>query len=336
MLYADDRRIGDHGIGRFARNVLAALEFRPISLQSDPDSPLDPWLLARALAKLTRKDVFFSPGYNPPLYCVAPFVITLHDLNHIDRDENSSRLKRLYYSTVVKRACHLSAHILTVSEFSRRRILEWSGVPPEKVVNVGCGVGEDFRTDAAPYPLPFPYLLCVSNRRGHKNEARQVEAFSKSGLASQMRMVFTGDPTAELADCIERNGVTQSVHFVGLVPDCELPALYHSAVALVFASLYEGFGLPVLEAMACGTPVITSNTSALPEIAGDAALLVDPTSVEQISQAMAQAVTDSSLRQQMRIKGLARAAQFSWSNTGGKVQRLLLSVSAQESGVSSR
>ncbi len=327
MIYADHRRIGDHGIGRFSRHVLAALHYCPIPLATDPDSPLDPWRLTRALSKLTHRDIFFSPGYNPPLYCAAPFVITLHDLNHFDRPENSSRLKRLYYATVVKRACHSSASIFTVSAFSRKRIIEWSGVPPEKVVNVGCGVGPEYHPGVAPYKLSFPYLLCVSNRRGHKNEFRTVEAFARASLDTGIRLVFTGEPTSELADCIERNQVTHRVHFTGLVPDAQLPSLYRSAEALLFVSLYEGFGLPVLEAMACGTPVVTSNTSALPEVAGNSALLVDPTSVGQIADAIECILDDTSLRDRLRKMGLQQAAHFSWENTIISVQEVLSKIS---------
>ena len=323
MIYADQRRIGDHGIGRFAREVLAHLNYRPIPLVSDPDSPLDSWRLTRALSGLTRNDLFFSPGYNPPLSCPAPFIFTIHDLNHLDRKENSSPLKRLFYATIVMRATHRASKVLTVSEFSRGRIIEWSGVSPEKVVNVRCGVGPEYHPDVAPYELPFPYLVCVSNRKLHKNEFRQVEAFSKSGLSNDIRLVFTGEPTTELVNCIERNHVTQSVHFVGRVPEANLPSLYRSAAALVFVSLYEGFGLPVLEAMACGTPVVTSNTSALPEVAGDAALLVDPTSVEQIAHAMKCIMDDTSLRKRLRETGLQQAARFSWENTITSVQEVI-------------
>jgi len=323
MIYADQRRIGDHGIGRFAREVLAHLNYRPIPLVSDPDSPLDSWRLTRALSGLTRNDLFFSPGYNPPLSCPAPFIFTIHDLNHLDRKENSSPLKRLFYATIVMRATQRASKVLTVSEFSRGRIIEWSGVSPEKVVNVRCGVGPEYHPDVAPYELPFPYLVCVSNRKLHKNEFRQVEAFSKSGLSDDIKLVFTGEPTTELVNCIERNHVTQSVHFVGRVPEANLPSLYRSAAALVFVSLYEGFGLPVLEAMACGTPVVTSNTSALPEVAGDAALLVDPTSVEQIAHAMKCIMDDTSLRKRLRETGLQQAARFSWENTITSVQEVI-------------
>jgi glycosyltransferase involved in cell wall biosynthesis len=123
--------------------------------------------------------------------------------------------------------------------------------------------------------------------------------------------------------------VTLNVHFVGLVPEANLPSLYRSAEALVFPSLYEGFGLPLLEAMACGTPVVTANVTAMPEIAGDAAVLVDPTSVEQIADAIRQIASDTSLRGRLREKGLTRAAQFSWARTAARVHRLLVADETQ-------
>jgi glycosyltransferase involved in cell wall biosynthesis len=122
---------------------------------------------------------------------------------------------------------------------------------------------------------------------------------------------------------MERHHVTSRVRFMGAVPDSKLPSLYRGAEALIFPSLYEGFGLPPLEAMACGTPVVTSNVTAMPEVAGDAALLVDPTSVEQIAEAMKRIVSDTALRHQLRAKGLLRAAQFPWANTAAMVQELL-------------
>lgn len=323
MIYADQRWIGNHGIGRFARHVLAGLDYRPVPLASHPAAPLDAWRLTRALGELTRNDLFFSPGYNSPLFCASPFVLTIHDLNHIYRTENSSPFKRLYYATVLKQACHRAAGILTVSEFTFGQIVEWSGVPPEKVFNVRCGVDPAYHPRVGPYELPFPYLLCVSNRKRHKNEFRVVEAFARAGVAAEIHLVFTGQPTADLAHCIKRHSVTPRVDFVGVVPEAKLPSLYQGAEALVFPSLYEGFGLPLLEAMACGTPAVTSSTTAMPETAGGAALLVDPTSVEQIAAAMEQIVSDTALRGQLREKGLARAAQFSWKSTATRVHELL-------------
>ena len=326
MIYADQRWIGNHGIGRFARKVLAGLDYRPVPLSGHPAAPLDAWRLARALGNLTANDLFFSPGYNTPLFCASPFVFTICDLCHIYCPEISSPLIRLYYATVMKRACRRATSILTISEFTRAQIVEWAGVSPDKVCNVGCGVDASFGPEGDFYGLPFPYFLSVSNRKRHKNEVRVVEAFANAGLDADMHLVFTGNPTAELADCVERHRVSPRVHFTGMVPEEKLPSLYRGAEALVFPSLYEGFGLPLLEAMACGIPVITANTTALPEVAGGAALLVDPTSVEQIAEAMERIVTDGSLRLQLRDKGIARAAQFSWTKTVSKVREALVGM----------
>jgi len=323
MLYADQRWIGDHGIGRFARQVLMGLEYAPVALTSHPASPLDPLRLSRALGKLTKRDLFYSPGYNSPLFSKAPFVFSVMDMNHLDSPEIVTFSKRVYYATVMQRACRLARKIVTISEFSKRRIVEWSGVPAEKVINVSCGVDGSFHPGVAPYEMPYPYLLCVSNRKPHKNEFRTVEGFARSGVASEIHFVFTGNPTAELTSCIESNGVADRIHFAGLVPDVQLPSLYKSARALVFASRYEGFGLPVVEAMACGTPVVTSNVAAMPEVAGDAGLLVDPNSVEEIGDAIQRVVRDETLHRQLSEKGIAQASLFSWAKTAADVHALI-------------
>jgi len=215
------------------------------------------------------------------------------------------------------------AQILTGSEFTRSQIIEWAAVPEDRVWNVGCGVGAAYRPGEQSDRLPFPYLLCVSNRKRHKNEFRVVDAFATSSLAEQLHLVFTGNPTRELREFIEQHHVTREVYFAGTIPEEKLPSLYGGAQALIFPSLYEGFGLPLLEAMACGTPVLTSNVTAMPEVAGDAALLVDPTSVEEISVAMRKIVSDSSLREQLQRKGRERAGQFTWSNTARRVRERL-------------
>ena len=323
MIYADQRWIGDHGIGRFARRVLAGLDYRPIPLSSHPAAPLDSWYLACALRGLGRNDLFFSPGYNTPLFCTAPFIFAIHDLSHIHCPENSSLPIRVYYSTVMKRACRRAAKILTVSDFTRQQVIDWARIPPGKIVNVGCGVDSAYCPSDETYGLPFPYLLCVGNRKRHKNEFRVVSAFAQADLNRRIHLVFTGNATSDLRRHIESNQLNSRVDFVGIVPESRFPALYRGAEAMVFPSLYEGFGLPVLEAMACGTPVVTSNVTAMPEVAGDAAILVDPISVEQIAGAMGSIVNDAELRQQLRSKGLMRASQYSWEGTMAKTLELI-------------
>lgn len=326
MIYADQRWIGNHGIGRFAREVLAGFEYAPIPLATHPAAPLDAWRLTRALRKASPKDCFFSPGYNTPLSCPCPFVFTIHDLSHVYCPENTSPAIQLYYATIMKGACRRASKIFTVSEFTRSQIVEWSGVNKEKVFNVGCGVDPAYRPEGGVYGLPCPYLLCVSNRKRHKNEFRMVEAFGRANIDKKIQLVFTGEPTKELSAFIASQGLTNRVNFVGIVPEERLPTLYRGTIALIFASLYEGFGLPLLEAMACGTPVVTSNVTAMPEVAGGAAMVVDPKSIDQISKAMSQVVTDSSLRRQLREKGLVRAAEFSWTATVGRVIELLAAL----------
>jgi glycosyltransferase involved in cell wall biosynthesis len=328
MIYADQRWIGNHGIGRFARNVLGGIDYRPVPLDGHPASALDSYRLSRAIRKLKQDDVFYSPGYNAPLSCPASFVFTIHDLSHVYCPENSSALIQFYYATILKRACRQAAAILTVSEFTRAQIVAWSGVQPGKVLNVGCGVDPSYVPEGDRYGLSFPYLLCVSNRKRHKNEFRVVEAFARSGIAPAVKLVFSGSGAAGIAAHISEHGLTGNVHFAGTVEESRLPSLYRGATALLFPSLYEGFGLPIVEAMACGTPVITSNVTAMPEIAGDAASLVDPTSVVEIATAISRLMGDASLRAELRAKGLARAATFSWSKTVNAVRDVLKDHSA--------
>lgn len=327
-IYYDKRWEGDHGIGRFARNVVTS-DMRPLDLQGSPSSPADSLVLTLALLNVQKGTVFFSPGYNAPLFLRVPFVFTVCDLNHIDRPENSSIAKRIYYALVLKKACHRASYILTISEFSKRRIVEWSGVSPEKVVNVSVGIDSRYRPDVVPYDPGYRYLLCVSNRKEHKNDLRVIESFARVDIP-EMHLLFTGNSTPGLKAYASKFGLDRTVHFLGRVPETELPSVYTGATALVFPSLYEGFGLPVIEAMACGTPVVTSNTTSLPEAAGDAALLVDPESVEEISAAITRLVNDSILVQDLRFKGLKQAARFSWKSTADKVHRVLEGVSGAQ------
>lgn len=333
MLYADQRWIGDHGIGRFARHVLKALDYEAVPLRSNPAAPFDSWYLSRALANLNSGDIFFSPGYNTPLFCRAPFVFTIHDLSHVYCPENGSRMIHLYYATIVKRACQNAARILTVSESTRRQIVEWAGVGEDKVFNVACGVDAAYRPGLEIYDLPFPYFLCVSNRKRHKNEFRLVEAFARAAPDENIHLVFTGDVDTKLFRRIQELGVRERVVFLGRVPEKKLPSLYRGAIALLFPSLYEGFGLPILESMACGTPVVTSNVTVMPEIAGPAALMVDPTRVDDIAQAIERISRDETLRKDLRERGVARAKLFSWPRTCAQVQQLLGQVQSKPQDV---
>lgn len=328
MIVYDPRWAGPHGIGRFAKSIMSRIPAVPLPISGNPAAPLDSIGLSRALWGISPKTVFFSPGYSAPLIAKIPFVFTIHDLNHIDRPENSSLAKRIYYATLLKSACHRAARILTVSSYSAQRILEWSGVSDTQIVNVGNGVDPQFDADIKPYEPGYPYFFCVGNRKLHKNEQRTMGAFSIARIPKEIKLIFSGDSTPALKAEADERGIGERVVFTGKISDIDLPSYYKGAIALLFASLYEGFGLPVLEAMACGTPVVTSNVTALPEVAGGAALLVNPESTEEISGAIERVIEDSALRAKMIAKGFKQAAQYSWDETAGKVREVLRGVNA--------
>ncbi|MDN2716645.1 glycosyltransferase family 1 protein [Janthinobacterium sp. SUN120] len=322
-VYIDERWIGEHGIGRFAQVIASKISLIPMNMTGSPSSPLDAVRFFLHTLRYARNKLIFSPGYNAPIFIWTPFVFTIHDLNHIDRTENSSVLKRIYYKWIMRRACRNAKVVLTVSEFSKQRIIEWAGVDPAHVVNVGNGVGEEYSLNALAYKPGYKYVLSVSNRKAHKNEARIIESFARANIESNVRLLFTGDGNQALLDIAQKFNVQDRVVFIGRVAEVDLPGLYRGAVMLVFPSLYEGFGLPVIEAMACGCPVLTSNTTSLPEVAGDAALLVDPTSIQSIADGITLIFTDAVLRSKMIGDGLAQASKFSWDEVVRKVDNVL-------------
>lgn len=286
-----------------------------------PLSPLDPaWLTCHVLAR--RPGVYFSPGFNPPPVCPSPFVFTIHDLIQVQAPGAATLAKRLYYGLVLRPAARRAFRVLSVSEYSRRRILEWSGLPEERVVNVGNGVAAPFEPEGARCEPGFPYILYVGNFRPHKNLPRLLRAFHDLDYP-ELRLFLTGNPTSAVAAQIERLRLGSRTRFLGTLSDHELASAYRGAQCVVLPSLMEGFGLPALEAMACGTPVIVSNRTALPEVAGGAGLLVDPLDAGGIRRAMEKVLGDRELRAAMREAGLRRAGQYSWHCVAARVRGVL-------------
>jgi glycosyltransferase involved in cell wall biosynthesis len=329
ILY-DARWIGEHGIARFADEIWRRL--RPMTSLSDcrrPWDPLDPLFLSTVLWK-ERPSLFFSPGYNSPAISYSPFVFTLHDLHHLRVPENSNALKRAYYKYCIKPACRRAARVLTVSEYSRCEIIDWAGVPEEKVVNVGNGVGFPFGPTGPAYEPGYPYLLYVGSRKPHKNLVRLLKAFSISGVHKDFRLVLSGLADECLMMLVRELGLVDAVKFVPASSNTALAELYRGARAFLFVSVYEGFGLPPLEAMACGIPVLTSRVCSLPEVMGDAGLLVDPLSIDQIAEGIRRIAGDLSLREELKQRGLDRARLFSWRETARKTQEVLDTAIAQD------
>jgi glycosyltransferase involved in cell wall biosynthesis len=319
----DARWIGNHGIGRFAGEVKSLLpNLVEFQRERRPWHPMDPVLLGMELWQM-RPKLFFSPGYNSPIGWPKPFVFTLHDLNHLCVQDNSNALKRAYYKYVIRPACHRAAFVLTVSEYSKREITAWAKIKEEKIINVGNGVGLPFATTGRKHEPGYPYLLYVGSRKPHKNLPRLLEAYSRSGVRRDVRLVLSGNPDQQMSGEINRLGLSGNVVFLKLDTERDLSDVYRGALAFVFPSLYEGFGLPPLEAMACGIPVLTSNLCSLPEVVGDAGLLVDPLDVEAIAEGIRGLVQDSHLRAELRQNGLLRAKEYSWEKTACRIREVL-------------
>lgn len=308
----DARWIGEHGIGRFAKEVrLANLQFENIKLKGNPADKFDTLKLTYYL--LRNREYYFSPGYNAPFMFLKRTVITVHDLNHIDLNYNSSFLKKVYYKFILKRACKKAALILTVSEFSKARIHQWAKIPVNKIRVVGNGVSPEFCPEGEKHSNDcLPYILIVGNRKAHKNETTAVSAFLKAKISEDYRLLIVGETTDELKKIINSYNASKRVAFLGRVSNSELASLYRGATCLLFPSLYEGFGLPVIESMACGTPVITSSVTSLPEIAGNAAIIVNPNDIQSIIIAIENIITDEKLRHSLIIKGYKQSSQYGW------------------------
>ena len=322
-IYFDTRWSGSHGIGRFSAELEARLPgVVPLRITGPKLSLYDPIASSLALAGL-RSGCFLSPGFNPPLRSPIPFAFTIHDLVHLRVPAESSPLRRLYYASVVRPAARRAWRILTVSDYSRRDIAEWSGVDPANIHVVGNGVSSVFVAGPGRAQRE-PFFLHVGRRAGHKNIDGLLQAFARSGLAGDFTVLFTGEPDAFTLGHAQALGLAGSVRFSGPVDDHALLGLYHRCTALVFPSLHEGFGLPIVEAMATGTPVVTSTTTSMPEIAGAGnALLADPREPEQIAQALRRIAGDALLWEELAARGRERARAFSWEQVSVRAQRAL-------------
>lgn len=332
-ILTDARWLGPHGIGRFASNVLARLP-RHSQLRSGPRplSPLDPLWLSYEIAK-HRPDIFFSPGVSLPAVCFSRLVFTIHDLICVQLPAASISFtcaRKIYFRTIVKPAAQRAYRILTVSEYSRTELLKWTGLHDEKIVNVGNGINPIFRPTGERYEPGFVYILYVGNFKPHKNINRLLEAFARLDYP-ELRLLLTGIGTPDLVAALRLLGLERRVHFAGYVDDDRLAELYRGALLLVQPSLMEGFGLPPIEAMACGTPVVVSGVTALPEIVGDAGVFVDPLDVDDLRRGLERAIGDTDLRKRLIVAGHMRAALFQWDDVAKKIASVLGVRCASES-----
>lgn len=322
-ILSDDRWCGAHGIGRFAAELRQRLPaMRSLHVPWPLLHPLEPLLLT-GVAYALRPQVYFSPGFNPPLRSPGACVFTIHDLIHLHVPAETSRAKQVYYRLVVRPAARRAFRVLTVSRYTQQALQAWTGLSSAQIQVVGNGVGAAFTPHGVVHQPGYPYLLYVGNRKPHKNVPRLLHAWGVSGLWRTCALVLTGPPDATIQQQVRALQVPGRVVYAGHLSDAALAAYYRGALALVCPSLYEGFGLPVLEAMACGTPVLASNVTAIPEVAGDAAVLVDPLDVEALAWGLRCIVDDGTLRQQLRQRGLQRAAHWTWDAVAVRVGQVL-------------
>jgi len=292
-----------------------------------------PWRMLVWLGQLARTDLdrwfpnaelFHATEHLLLPLRTIPTVLTVHDLIFRHLPAHHKPLNRWYLNLTLPLYCRRANHVIAVSECTRRDLIAAYDLPPENITVIPEAADPRFRPQPpetvaavrARYGLPERCLLCVGTIEPRKNLTRLLAAF-ESIHAERLTdgLVIVGKRGWLYGDffaALEQSPVRDAVIFPGYVPDADLPAVYAGAQALVFPSLYEGFGLPVLEAMACGTPVVASRVSSIPEVGGEAALYFDPADVEGMVETIRRLLRDADLQDRMRTQGLAQAAQFSW------------------------
>jgi glycosyltransferase involved in cell wall biosynthesis len=290
-------------------------------------------------------DVFYSPDFLLPPTRAWRALVTVHDLSYVRVPECFPAPLLNYLNRAVPRALQRADLVLADADSTRRDVNDVYRVPLDKIKTLYSGVDPRFNPSVSTESQARvreltrgkPYLLSVSTIQPRKNYARLIEAFAKIAnyelgipdsqfAIPNLQLVISGARGWMFDDVfqtVERLGLRERVIFPDFVSDDDLPALYAGATLFVYPSLYEGFGLPVAEAMACGAPVICSNASSLPEVAGDAALYFDPRDVNAMADAMQHALADESLRNDLCTRGFAQAKKFSWEKAAGELRELL-------------
>lgn len=363
IAYGIDRQVG--GIGRYTEELAAALDrigAGPTMLYAGggacgpntlalPGARRMPGLLTLGQAEiacLARRHglrVIHDPtGCMLLALTGAGRVVTVHDVIPYVYPGTRTRLDWLIYHLWLPLAARRADAVITDSAVSKSGIVRFLKINPEKVSVIPLAAAPRFRPldpqavqpALARYGVERPYILYVGSLDARKNLPRLLQAYARLCVSRPgWALVIVGAHkwmVAPIAETVQRLALAPHVRFTGFVAEEDLPALYNGADLFVFPSLCEGFGLPVLEAMACGTPVVTSNTSSLPEVAGDAALLVDPTDVAAITEAMERVLSDPVLAADLRARGLARASQFSWERTARETLAVYERVLAAHGG----
>ncbi len=278
------------------------------------------FLIPRLLKK-ERIDIYHSPTFSAPLFSHCKVIMTIHDMIHLVFSEHYSLLKNLYYKTIVKTAAHKASRIITDSESSKKDIVRFLTIPDDKIRSIYIGFDDKVIQNNADisksdimqkYGIPGEFVLFVGNEKPHKNAENVIKAFELFFIKSRTAhsLVLIGISKKFVEEVTGCDFFDSIIPFDSINNDDDLFSIYRASSLLLYPSRYEGFGLPILEAMACGAPVITSNNSSIPEVAGDATIMVDPENIEQIADEIARALSDTNLRKDAIEKGKTRAALF--------------------------
>lgn len=313
--------------------------FRAVSVPP-PDTAKGYWQYHAVIRRLGCDLVHIPHLFWVPHHLPCPYVVTVHDvLEHMYRARNGSGLRRSLHFHLTRRVLKNAARIFAVSRFTKIEVQKLFGIAPECIEVVYNAIDPRFLTGHASdaerqllaerYQITYPFLLYAGRISPHKNLVRIIEAFSalkaelgKQDLYPDLKLIIIGDELSKHPDLrrtVVRGGVQNDVRFLGFVPIEVLRIFYDAAKVFVFPSLYEGFGLPPLEAMAHGTPVLTSNTSSIPEVVGNAAVLVNPENLFEIMRALQRVLLDQPLRERLRHAGYEQVKKFSWDRSVAEV-----------------
>ncbi|MBN2383120.1 glycosyltransferase [bacterium] len=365
----DVRKINDFGIGTHIQNIVKNLsmvdtehefilfhhlsEINHLELQNEkffhivdrsPKYSLREHLSLPIKMKQYDLDLYHSPHYVLPIIHNCPMIVTIHDVIHLLFPQYlPSRMAHTYAKMMMFLSTKSAVKVISVSQSSKRDIVRYLNIAPEKIEVIYNAVSDIFKPMDDPelkdqlsqkFGVTGDYLLYVGNLMPHKNLKRLIYAFYRlrRKLKIDIKLVIVGEGIPhyrELRILANDLGLKDKVIFLGFIAKKWLPILYNKAKVFVFPSQYEGFGLPPLEAMACGTPVVTSNTSSLPEVVSDAGLLIDPYNVEELIEAMELCITDEHLRQKLVTKGLERVKHFSWERTAQRTLQIYQEILEQ-------
>jgi glycosyltransferase involved in cell wall biosynthesis len=339
----------DHGTEYFLLGIpgkLGDIEALPPNFITVPTHPnefsLQSYFELNRILRHHKVDLLHVPHlFWKPQSVPCPYVVTVHDLlDHLYKVNSASWVKRTLHFEFTKRVLHHAARIFAVSNFSKKDTERLFHVPGDKIEVIynalddrfcqGHATDADRRLIAERYQVRYPFLLYAGRISPHKNVVRIIEAFAalkaeleKEGLYPDLKLIIIGDELSKHPDlrrAVNRTRMQNDVRFLGFVPIGVLRIFYDLAKVFVFPSLYEGFGLPPLEAMAHGTPVVTSNTSSIPEVVGNAAVMVNPENVFEIMHALHRVLVDQSVRDTLKARGALQAQRFSWDES---VRRML-------------